>query len=99
MIKHIFFILFFFISLTLKASADCENPPADGSVYSGCSWADNQDLSSTYLPNASLEFINALASSVEIPLSITMVKPLFLGFLGLSGMLGKLIIMYLYSCV
>ena len=62
MIKHIFFILFFFISLTLKASADCENPPADGSVYSGCSWADNQDLSSTYMPNASLEFINALGS-------------------------------------
>ena len=54
MIKHIFFILFFLISLTLKVGATCDDKPGDGVDYSGCQFADGQDLSASYLPNSSL---------------------------------------------
>jgi len=58
MIKHIFFILFFLISLTLKVNAACDDLPEDGVVYSGCAFADSQDLSSSYLPNADMTFVS-----------------------------------------
>ena len=54
MIKHIFFILFFLMSFTLRASATCDDKPGDGVDYSGCQFADGQDLRASYLPNSSL---------------------------------------------
>ena len=54
MIKNIFFILFFLMSFTLRASATCDDKPGDGVDYSGCQFADGQDLSASYLPNSSL---------------------------------------------
>ena len=58
MIKYIFFILFFLISLTLKVNAACDDPPEDGVIYTGCAFADSQDLSSSYLPNADMTFVS-----------------------------------------
>ena len=54
MIKHIFIILFFLISLTLKVEATCEDKPGDSVDYSGCQFADGQDLSASYLTNSNL---------------------------------------------
>ena len=54
MVKHIFFILFFLISLTLKVGATCEDKPGDSVDYSGCQFADGQDLSASYLTNSNL---------------------------------------------
>ena len=54
MIKHIFFILFFLISLTLNVGATCEDKPGDSVDYSGCQFADGQDLSASYLTNSNL---------------------------------------------
>ena len=44
MIKNIFFILFFLMIFTLKAGASCDDKPGDGVDYSGCQFADGQDL-------------------------------------------------------
>ena len=50
MIKNIFFILFFLMSFTLRAGAACDDKPGDGVDYSGCQFADGQDLSASYIP-------------------------------------------------
>ena len=42
------------MSFTLKAGAACDDKPGDGVDYSGCQFADGQDLSASYLPNSSL---------------------------------------------
>ena len=40
MIKNIFFIMFFLISLTLKVNAaTCDDIPGDGVDYSGCQFS------------------------------------------------------------
>ena len=54
MIKNIFFIMFFLISLTLKVNAACDDIPGDGVDYSGCQFSQSQDLSASYIPNSSL---------------------------------------------
>ena len=52
-ITSIFFILLLSFS---KVLAGCDDNPADGVDYSNCQFADGQDLSGTYIPNANLEF-------------------------------------------
>ena len=49
----IFFILIFNIN---TANATCDDKPEDGVDYSNCMFADEQNLSSTYIPNSNLSF-------------------------------------------
>ena len=65
MIKNIFFILFFLMSFTLKVGAACDDKPGDGVDYSGCQFADGQDLSASYLPNSSLNLTSFIKVSFD----------------------------------
>ena len=54
--KHLAILV---LGLTLfinNASASCDDKPNDGVDYSNCQFADEQDLNSTYIPNANLSF-------------------------------------------
>ena len=50
----VFLFLFIVPLLITESKAACDDSPGDGVDYSGCQFADGQDLNSTYIPNASL---------------------------------------------
>ena len=50
-------VSFFLVVFTAtKVLATCEDKPGDGVDYSNCQFADEQNLSGTYIPNANLAF-------------------------------------------
>ena len=50
------FVGLIIILSTVEINAACDDKPGDGVDYSNCQFADEQDLSGTYIPNANLSF-------------------------------------------
>ena len=51
-----FCIFIFFILIFNNVYADCDDVPGDGVDYSNCQFSDEQNLTSTFIPNANLSF-------------------------------------------
>jgi len=62
--KKLLYIFIFSVLFFNIANANCDAIPGDGVDLSNCQFSDEQDLTSTYIPNANLTRVNFKGSSL-----------------------------------